>query len=85
MNIDLDSEYKKLCYIQSIKPGHLKIPIILILIVATVSTVGIPLILYWKWQRFRNFIHLLIFSEVETDTPEVSHYLIVDSFKIEGK
>lgn len=69
MNIELDSEYKKLCHIQSIKPGHLKISGILILIIVSLLMLGIPLILYWKWQRFRNFIHSRVFSEVESDTP----------------
>lgn len=85
MKIELDSEYKKLCHIQSIKPGFLKIPNILILTFLTVLTVGIPLLLYWKWQQFRNLIHWFIFSEVENDASETRHYLIVDSFKIQGK
>jgi hypothetical protein len=82
MKIELDSEYKKLCHIQSIKPGFLKLQNIISLIFLTVLTLGIPLFLYWKWQRFRNLAHWFVFNELENDTPETTHYLIVDSFKI---
>ncbi len=61
MRIDLDDEYKKLCYIQEIKPGKLNMSKIVIGTFLTLLTLGIPALLYWKWQRFKNFIHNAIF------------------------
>lgn len=85
MRIDLDDEYKKLCYIQEIKPGKLNMSKIVIGTFLTLLTLGIPALLYWKWQRFKNFIHNAIFQESEKDSELTSHYLIVDSKKFEGK
>ena len=62
MKIDIDDEYKKLCYIQEIKPGRLRHLIITLCIFLTIMTAGIPLILYWKWLRFRNLIYNLVFE-----------------------
>lgn len=64
MKIDLNQEYKKLCYIQEIKPGRLRIIRIIFGLLLTVITLGIPIFIYWKWQRFKNIIHNLVFEEV---------------------
>ncbi len=61
MRINLDNEYKKFCYIQEIKPGKLNMSKIILGTFLTILMLGIPGLLYWKWQRFKNFVHNIIF------------------------